>query len=352
MSEFPQYLGGSFSAMYNGAQAATIKPSAKSSGAASSRAGHLPHDSDGNTSPIVGATAVLAAKYPSKFQLDRDRKSRRETRMVVLFLLVVLGIIGYSWSLWAGINFTADGDFHYNSGLIGGIMMLVVLFYAVIKRMKFLRKVGKMEIWYYIHLIGGIAGPILIVYHSSFQLKAVNSTVAFISMLLIVASGFVGRYFYTRVGYTLHRRLLEIKETEQNVVQSLRGHNNEIAYGLERRLANFALACLAGPKTILQMPLRLLAIRTEATKCYVISADELTRMLKWEAQEAGWTVEQFNERLKEEKRIIRQHINAVVDIARIHIWERVLVRWRSLHIPLLYILLITGLLHVLAVHMY
>lgn len=338
--------------MYNGAQATAMNQAIDNPGPASARSRHMPHDPDGNTSPIIGATAVLAAKYPSKFQLDRDQKSRSETRMVVVLLLLVLGGIAYSWTRWAGINFTADGDFHYNSGLIGGIMMLVVLFYAIIKRMKFLRKVGKMEIWYYIHLFGGIFGPILIIYHSSFSLKSINSGVAFISMLLIVASGFVGRYFYTRVGYTLHRRLLEIKQTEQNLVQSLREHNNELAYALERRLANFALACLAGPKTLLQMPLRLVAIRTESTKCYVIAAEEMTRMLKWEAQEFGWTVDNFNQRLKEEKRLMRNHINAVVDIARIHIWERVLVRWRVLHIPLLYILLITSLFHVLAVHMY
>jgi len=332
--------------MSSGIQASIQQPSGES------RGNSFLNDRDGNTSPLIGATAVLAAKYPSQFHSERDRKSRRETRMVSFLLLLVMLGLGYSWSQWAGINFRADGDFHYNSGLIGGIIMLVVLLYAIIKRLKLLRKIGKMEIWYYMHLFGGIAGPILIIYHSSFDIKSINSGVAFFSMLLIVISGFVGRYFYTRVGYSLHRRLLEIKESEQNVVHSLREHNNELSFGIERRLANFALACLAGPKTMLQMPMRLLSIRTEATKCYVLTVEEMTRMMKWEAQEFGWSVDDYNLRLKAEKKLLRQHVNAIVDIARIHLWERVLVRWRALHIPLLYVLLITGIFHVIAVHMY
>jgi hypothetical protein len=75
-------------------------------------------------------------------------------------------------------------------------------------------------------------------------------------------------------------------------------------------------------------------------------------MLKLMAQDQGWSLKEYKQILDEEKRLLREHVNAVVDIAHVHLYERVLVRWRILHIPLLYILFVTGCAHVLAVHMY
>jgi hypothetical protein len=98
--------------------------------------------------------------------------------------------------------------------------------------------------------------------------------------------------------------------------------------------------------------LRFLAIRAAAATCYVTASEDMARMLKAHAQEQGWTIQVYKNLLDEEKRLLREHINAVVQIAHVHVYERILVRWRILHIPLLYILFITGCAHVLAVHMY
>jgi hypothetical protein len=253
---------------------------------------------------------------------------------------------------WGDINFQQGIDFHYNVGLIGGIMMLVVLLYAFRKRVRFMKKLGSIESWYYFHLLGGVLGPILIVFHSNFSMKSYNATVAFVAMALVVISGIFGRYIYTRIGYGLHRKLVAIKETESMLIEALRSHQSEAVEVIERRLSKFALASLAGPRSILRLPIRFIAIRTSAASCYVRASEDLTFLLRNHAQADSWTIDQYKSNLSEEKRLLRDHINAVVDIARVHLFERVLVKWRVLHIPLLYILLITGLVHVLAVHMY
>ncbi|MGD8594824.1 MAG: hypothetical protein PVF82_18500 [Gammaproteobacteria bacterium] len=306
----------------------------------------------GSASPIIGATALLAAKYPSPFAGRNDRRSRFETRVVLLVTAAIIGLIAYGWSQWSQINFRASFDFTYNSGLTGGILMLITLLYALRKRVKVLKKLGGMEGWYYFHLIGGVVGPFVIIFHSAFSLRSINSTMAFVAMMLVVVSGLFGRYIYTRIGYGLHSKIDTIKESESALIESIRKYQSEFVEGIERRLSTFALACLAGPKSFVKLPLRFLAIRAAAAGCYVTASEDMARMLKAHAKEQGWTIQVYRNLLDEEKRLLREHINAVVQIAHVHVYERILVRWRILHIPLLYILFITGVAHVLAVHMY
>jgi len=231
-------------------------------------------------------------------------------------------------------------------------MLLIVLTYAMRKRVKFLKKIGGIEGWYYFHLIGGVFGPLLIVFHSSFELKSINSSVALISMVLIVLSGLFGRYIYTRIGFNLHRKLLSIKNTENALIESIRKYQSDRVETIETKLSEFSLACLTGPKVFIKLPLKLLSIRTAGASCYVKVSEDLTIMLQQIAQQSGWSIEIYKKLLAAEKQLLRKHINSVVEIAKIHHYERLLVRWRLLHIPLLYILLITGLAHVFAVHMY
>ncbi|WP_455203486.1 hypothetical protein [Kaarinaea lacus] len=306
----------------------------------------------GSASPIIGATALLAAKYPSHFTGKNDDRSRAETRIVMAVTFLIVGLIAYGWTQWSLINFRVSFDFTYNSGLIGGILMLVTLTYAMRKRIKVLKKLGGMEGWYYFHLIGGVVGPLIIIFHTSFSLRSINSTMAFTAMMLVVVSGLFGRYIYTRIGYGLHRKIKTIKETESFLIESIRKYQSDFVENIERRLSTFALACLAGPQTIAKLPIRFVSIRTAAASCYVTASEDLTRMLKVTAQEEGWSVQVYKSLLEEEKRLLREHINAVVEIAHVHLYERVLVKWRILHIPLLYILFITGCAHVLAVHLY
>ena len=306
----------------------------------------------GSASPIIGATALLAAKYPTHFIGKNDRRSRLETRVVLVITAGILGLIAYGWSQWSQINFRASFDFTYNSGLTGGILMLITLVYALRKRIKIMRKMGAMEGWYYFHLIGGVLGPFIIIFHSAFSLRSINSTMAFVAMMLVVISGLFGRYIYTRIGYGLHNKIDTIKETESALIESIRKYQSACVENIERRLSTFALACLAGPKSFLKLPLRFLAIRAAAATCYVTASEDMSKMLKIYAQEQGWTIQIYKNLLDEEKRLLREHINAVVQIAHVHVYERLLVRWRILHIPLLYILFVTGVAHVLAVHMY
>jgi hypothetical protein len=83
-------------------------------------------------------------------------------------------------------------------GLIGTVMMLAPFLYMARKRIKRLKGAGSASVWLEVHLFCGIVGPVLVTFHTSFKFNGIISA-AYWSMVLVVLSGFVGRYLYVRI---------------------------------------------------------------------------------------------------------------------------------------------------------
>jgi hypothetical protein len=80
--------------------------------------------------------------------------------------------------------------------------MLGTFVYVLRKKSRKLARIGTAKNWLEAHIFCGIVGPVLVTLHTSFKFNGVIS-VAFWCMVLVVASGFVGRYLYVRVPKTL-----------------------------------------------------------------------------------------------------------------------------------------------------
>jgi hypothetical protein len=83
-------------------------------------------------------------------------------------------------------------------GMVGFLLMLVPVAYALRKKIARLRNVGSMKTWLEIHIFCGLVGPVFVTFHTSFRFNGVVS-VAYWTMLVVVLSGFVGRYLYVRI---------------------------------------------------------------------------------------------------------------------------------------------------------
>lgn len=298
------------------------------------------------------AAQLLADRYPAFFADSNNTRSKTESRVVLTVLSLIVLTIGAAWINWDARYFHTDSDLVYNLGLSGGIFMLVTLLYTLRKRARFMRRAGAMPIWYFVHLVAGIVGPVLIIFHTSFTLKAINSTVALVSMLCVIISGIFGRYIYTRIGYRLHQRLLDIRETEERLVKAVQQYPGQSADAVEKAVSSLTVCVIKSPQSVFRVPIRFFALRAKAAKCYIDGAKAIVAMLKKKAQEEGWDKITYHTELARERRFLREHINALVKIGQFHFYERLLIGWRIFHIPLLYILFISGSVHVLAVHMY
>ncbi len=96
------------------------------------------------------------------------------------------------------VIFRAGDQLSVWSGVVGTGLMLIAAIYPVFRRIKVFRWLASNTMWFDFHLMAGCIGPMLVGLHSAFQLDSWVSA-AFWSMVIVVISGFLGRYLYTQV---------------------------------------------------------------------------------------------------------------------------------------------------------
>jgi len=84
------------------------------------------------------------------------------------------------------------------AGLIGVGLMIIAAIYPIFRRIKLFRWMASNTMWFDFHLMAGTVGPMFVALHSALKLDTWVSA-AFWSMVIVVISGFLGRYLYTQV---------------------------------------------------------------------------------------------------------------------------------------------------------
>jgi hypothetical protein len=154
-------------------------------------------------------------------------------------------------------QFRPAGPIGHGLGIAGSSMMVLLLVYSLRKRVRFMRHWGDLRVWLRYHIFMGVAGPLLVVLHSSFMVKGLVS-VSFWSMTAVALSGIFGRYLYQQIprnmlGEDMAFLTIESKQEEilvelsQNHGLDTEGMNNleKLALGrLENHSAPLALLIL------------------------------------------------------------------------------------------------------------
>jgi hypothetical protein len=95
----------------------------------------------------------------------------------------------------------ASALFGHGIGILGFIMMLMTeTLYSLRKRSR-LARWGKMSSWLQFHIFTGIVGPYLVLLHSAWKFHGLAGAVMLFTVVIVV-SGFIGRYIYTRIPRT------------------------------------------------------------------------------------------------------------------------------------------------------
>jgi Fe-S-cluster-containing hydrogenase component 2 len=84
------------------------------------------------------------------------------------------------------------------AALIGVGLMIIAAIYPIFRRIKLFRWMASNTMWFDFHLMAGSIGPMFVALHSALKLDTWVSA-AFWSMVIVVVSGFLGRYLYTQV---------------------------------------------------------------------------------------------------------------------------------------------------------
>ena len=111
--------------------------------------------------------------------------------------------------------FKPSGIYGQGLGVIGTLMILVgVSLYIARKRYNFMGKYIRLKYLLEFHIFLCTLGPILVLFHTTFKFGGIVS-VAFWSMVAVVASGVAGRFIYNQIPRTIEGRALSLNELNE-----------------------------------------------------------------------------------------------------------------------------------------
>jgi len=100
--------------------------------------------------------------------------------------------------------------FGHGLGIVGFVFMLMTeTLYSLRKRSRSV-KWGRMSSWLQFHIFTGLVGPYMVLLHTSWKFNGIAGVTTLFTVI-IVLSGFVGRYIFTRIPRTMDG--LEIEGT-------------------------------------------------------------------------------------------------------------------------------------------
>jgi hypothetical protein len=270
--------------------------------------------------------------------------------LVLVAYLLVMFLIYAGWQQRPEWPMTAESGSGYALGIIGGSLMLLLMLYPLRKHLRFMRKLGPTKYWFRTHMLFGVLGPVCILFHSGFQLGSLNSNIALFCMLIVASSGLVGRYFYIRIHHGLYGRKATLQELQQHsrlIGEALIEKLTTIPWILERiqrfekSVSKQSTSLIGSLWTLLSLGIRtwllyLLFRFASDAKRYSLSNDYT-----------------LNRRYRTHlNRHIGAHLASIRKVAEFRFYERFFAIWHVLHYPLFLMLVVSGIVHVIAVHMY
>ncbi|MBE9560073.1 MAG: pyridine nucleotide-disulfide oxidoreductase [Proteobacteria bacterium] len=262
------------------------------------------------------------------------------------FGLVVILIFG--WIHRDDNYLSAETGAGYLLGIVGGSLMLVLLLYPLSKRVALLTRFIPVRYWFGIHMLLGIVGPVLILFHSNFQTGSTNSTVALICMLLVAGSGIIGRYIYTNIHHGLYGTRVTLNElklkTENDHAEFLRLFAKDKR--LNSQLEKMEEKALRPYTSLTKSVLHAIYLAVNARRFN----RKVQRLLKNSYRETNENTPLPDN--KELAHLIDHYTLALRKTAAFKVYERLFSLWHILHLPLFFLMIITAVIHIFAVHMY
>ena len=279
------------------------------------------------------------------------RYVRRATSATYAFIAALLGYV--LWVRSEG-HLTAESGLGYSLGIAGVAVTLALLTYPLRKRLKFMRNWGSTATWFHFHMLLGILAPALILAHCGFRIGSLNSSVALFSMLVVAASGFIGRYIYGRIHFGLYGAKATLEELRADVADEESRISAVLSFtpSLRNRLVSFAERALTPRTNVLLAAGRVLLIGLRIRWMRSVANLILSRDVRREARRAGWSRDERRKKLKNTRWFIASYLGSIRKTVQFTLYERFFSLWHVLHIPLFFMLLVATSVHIVAVHLY
>jgi hypothetical protein len=248
--------------------------------------------------------------------------------------------------------YTPGSRLGYDLGLIGGCMMLALLLYPLRKHWGRLHNFGSLRAWFMVHLVFGICGPLLVVFHSGFRLHSFNASVAFWCMVLVALSGGMGRYVYLRVYGALTLVQARLWELEGKMESRSELHPFDLAPRAREWLEEYRRHPFARRSGWFEKLRRVFARADRGVRRAHGARKQIAGALERHARRERWSAPKLAGEKQAIDGLIVEYVRAVDAAVRLTFWERVAAWWHILHGPVVYVLVVSAVAHVVAVHVY
>jgi len=268
----------------------------------------------------------------------------------VAFFLCVVGALAFAYGLPSSDYLAPQSGLGYTLGIAGGSMMALLLVYPMRKRLPRATWLGSTRFWFRTHMTLGVLGPAAILVHSNFSLGATNSNVALACMLVVAGSGLFGRYVYGRIHLELHGRQATLEDLKA-FSGGMRHMTSAVSYLPELARSIDAEEDVVARRTQ-RMPLLLQPV---ASLAWALRARRRLRRAVRQAIAHG--AERRRDRARDPLRTVAyryidDRLGATRRVLEFRAFQKMFSLWHALHLPLFVMLLVSGIVHVFAVHLY
>lgn len=303
---------------------------------------------------MPGGISEENASLPDPGRMSRLRALVAGGRRTLFFYTAIALVILAGWNKRGDVYLSPEDGLGYALGIIGGSMMLSLLIYPLRKHVRWARILGSVRGWFKAHMLMGVIGPVCILYHCNFQLGSMNGNIALFSMLLVASSGLVGRYFYTRIHYGLYGRKADLEHLGSDAAM-LRGDMEqifEVSPTLKNNLTLLEKQTMQLPHGFIGSLAHVISVSLKSHWYGMFAILQLRRALDVIARRDQLQGENLR-RLRDASRFyLGTYLVTIRRVAGLTFYERLFSLWHVLHLPLFVMLLLSGIIHVFAVHVY
>ena len=193
----------------------------------------------------------------------------------------------------------------------------------------------------------------LVLFHTTFHVRSLNAGVALYSMLLVAASGIIGRFIYKRIHHGLYGRKSNLEELQQAVdaKQNVVSKVNAVlldATGIGEKLKQFRIKAIDQNRGLIIRIWKFISLGWQRRSLAAHCRRELRRAVAHLAHSQGWNRQQQEQHYLEVSRDAEEYLRAVQQSAQFSTYERLFRLWHILHSPFVWLLAISGIIHVVA----
>jgi len=266
----------------------------------------------------------------------RAAVSQPETNRELEWSLVAVLIVAAVYVAYEFLGAPGGSDpLGHLLGIVGMTLMLMTeTLYTFRKRFRWFQA-GRLRAWLSFHIFTGLVGPALVLTHSAFEFNGLAG-LSMLFTLIVVASGFVGRYLYTAIPRSRAGAELTLSEVKAQEI--------EVQHQID--------VLTAQRSTRIDAILKADAAHHADTQHGTLGSVLLRGWRDWRyRRDVDGQLRQLDrtERLaaKELTRVLRRRRELERQISTLQAAHRLMGAWHTIHVPLGVTLFLSAILHVI-----